>query len=385
MADCIRVPLLLLLLCIISSLHPIQCQNSPVLVKVPELNAPLPPGTPVERLPVPEKIPGGGASLPRKRSSTGWKLSEEEVCQEDLARLCPKHSWNNNLAVLECLQDKKEETEIAAECNHLLWNYKLNLTTDPKFESVAVEVCKTTITEIKECASEQRGKGFLVSCLVDHRGNITDYQCNQYITKMTTIVFSDYRLICGFMDKCREDINTLHCGSISTGDKDVHSQGEVIACLEKGLVREAEEQPGAHPIKEECKKSIMRVAELSSDDFHLDRYLYFSCRDDRERFCEKTLAGEGRVYKCLFNHKFEETMSEKCREALTTRQKLIAQDYKVSYSLAKACKSDLRKYRCSADSNVPRAREARLSYLLLCLESAVHRGTKHLRLLPLEG
>ena len=63
-----------------------------------------------------------------------------------------------------------------------------------------------------------------------------------------------------------------------------------------------------------------------------------------------------------------------CRDALTTRQKLIAQDYKVSYSLAKACKTDLRKYRCSADTNMPRAREARLSYLLLCLESAVHRG-----------
>lgn len=68
--------------------------------------------------------------------------------------------------------------------------------------------------------------------------------------------------------------------------QDIHSQGEVIACLEKGLVREAEEQAGTHPIKEECKKAIMRVAELSSDDFHLDRYLYFSCRDDRERFCE---------------------------------------------------------------------------------------------------
>ncbi|KAF3855356.1 hypothetical protein F7725_023411, partial [Dissostichus mawsoni] len=285
MADCIRVPLLLLLLCIFSSLHPIQCQNNPILAKVPVnpvLNAPLPP-----RLPVPEKIPGGGASLPRKRSSTGWKLSEEGVCKEDLTRLCPKHSWNNNLAVLECLQDKKEVRKLRLQPNATIcWNYKLNLTTDPKFESVAVE-------------------------------------------------------------------------------------GEVIACLEKGLVREAEQQPGAHPIKDECKKSIMRVAELSSDDFHLDRYLYFSCREDRERFCENTLAGEGRVYKCLFNHKFEEAMSEKCREALTTRQKLIAQDYKVSYSLAKACKSDLRKYRCSADSNVPRAREARLSYLLLCLESCV--------------
>lgn len=88
----------------------------------------------------------------------------------------------------------------------------------------------------------------------------------------------------------------MHCSNIlsiaqfnqicSLSVQDVHSQGEVIACLEKGLVREAEEQPGAHAIKEECKKAIMRVAELSSDDFHLDRYLYFACRDDRERFCE---------------------------------------------------------------------------------------------------
>ncbi|KAL0154623.1 hypothetical protein M9458_048886, partial [Cirrhinus mrigala] len=63
-----------------------------------------------------------------------------------------------------------------------------------------------------------------------------------------------------------------------------------------------------------------------------------------------------------------------CKDALSTRQKLIAQDYKVSYSLAKACKPDLRKYRCNMDTAMPRAREAKLSYLLLCLEAAVHRG-----------
>lgn len=49
----------------------------------------------------------------------------------------------------------------------------------------------------------------------------------------------------------------------------------------------------------------------------------------------------------------------------------------MSYSLAKACKSDLRKYRCSVDANMPHAREARLSNLLLCLESAVHRGEQN--------
>uniref|UniRef100_A0A671VWJ9 Golgi apparatus protein 1 n=1 Tax=Sparus aurata TaxID=8175 RepID=A0A671VWJ9_SPAAU len=280
------------------------------------------------------------------------------------------------------LQFEKTERETRGESEgktdiykSLLWNYKLNLTTDPKFESVATEVCKSTINEIKECNEEERGRGYLVSCLVDHRGNISEYQCNQYITKMTSIIFSDYRLICGFMDKCKEDINSLHCGSINVGHKDVHSQGEVISCLEKALVKEAEQQDAhARPIKEECQKAILRVAELSSDDFHLDRHLYFSCRDDRERFCQSIQGGEGKVYKCLFNHKFEEAMSEKCRDALTTRQKLISQDYRVSYSLAKACKLDLRKQRCSLDTNLPRAREARLSYLLLCLEAAVHRG-----------
>ncbi|KAM9817200.1 Golgi apparatus protein 1-like [Neosynchiropus ocellatus] len=318
--------------------------------------------------------PPAAAGASQARRAPGWKLSEEEACREDLTRLCPKHTWSNNLAVLECLQDRKEDSEIAADCSHLLWNYKFNLTTDPKFESVATEVCKSTINEIKECNEEERGRGYLVSCLVDHRGNISEYQCNQYITKMTTIIFSDYRLICGFMDKCKEDINNLRCGSINTGHKDIHSQGEVISCLEKALVRQAEQSDQARLIKDECQRAILRVAELSSDDFHLDRHLYFACRDDRERFCQNVQAGEGKVYKCLFNHKLEDAMSEKCRDALTTRQKLISQDYKVSYSLAKACKADLRKQRCSMDTNLPRAREARLSYLLLCLEAAVHRG-----------
>ncbi|XP_011608148.1 Golgi apparatus protein 1-like isoform X1 [Takifugu rubripes] len=365
-----RLLLVLTLLCLFSfgSLLGSKAASRPAdLPNVPVLR----PGEPPVK-DAPAVAAAAGASQPRR--ATGWKLSEEEACREDLTRLCPKHTWANNLAVLECLQDRREETEIAPDCNHLLWNYKLNLTTDPKFESVATEVCKSTIAEIKECNDEERGRGYLVSCLVDHRGNISEYQCNQYITKMTSIIFSDYRLICGFMDKCKEDVNNLHCGSINVGHKDIHSQGEVISCLEKALVKEAEQPDRVRTIKDECQKAILRVAELSSDDFHLDRHLYFSCRDDRERFCQNIQAGEGKVYKCLFNHKFEEAMSEKCRDALTVRQKLISQDYRVSYSLAKACKLDLRKQRCSLDTSLPRAREARLSYLLLCLEAAVHRG-----------
>ena len=35
--------------------------------------------------------------------------------------------------------------------HQLLWNYKLNLTMDPKFESVATEVCRSTLSEVCVC------------------------------------------------------------------------------------------------------------------------------------------------------------------------------------------------------------------------------------------
>lgn len=68
--------------------------------------------------------------------------------------------------------------------------------------------------------------------------------------------------------------------------QDPHSQGEVVSCLEKAIVKEAEDADSQARVSDKCKQSILRVAELSSDDFHLDRHLYFACRDDRERFCD---------------------------------------------------------------------------------------------------
>ena len=98
-------------MCILSSVHPIQGENNIVAKLAAKDNNPQnPPGGPGPVAVIPgaaERNLGAGASLTRRRS-TGWKLAEEAVCREDLTRLCPKHSWNNNLAVLECLQDKKE-------------------------------------------------------------------------------------------------------------------------------------------------------------------------------------------------------------------------------------------------------------------------------------
>ena len=49
---------------------------------------------------------------------------------------------------------------------------------------------------------------------------------------------------------------------------------------------------------------------MQSDDYHLDRALYYACRSDRERLCSQVPSGNGRVYRCLYDQKFNNMMSE---------------------------------------------------------------------------
>lgn len=58
-----------------------------------------------------------------------------------------------------------------------------------------------------------------------------------------------------------------------------------------------------------CRKEIFRLAEMQSSDYHLDRALYYACRDDRERLCAKVPSGNGQVYRCLYEQKFNNMMS----------------------------------------------------------------------------
>lgn len=117
MAACRRVPLLLLLMSILLYVHPIRGQKSQTNdIAKPAVSVDNPPNQGGVPPAAANAAPVVGASPPRKRT-TGWKLAEEGACREDLTRLCPKHSWSNNLAVLECLQDRKEVRGVMAIYN----------------------------------------------------------------------------------------------------------------------------------------------------------------------------------------------------------------------------------------------------------------------------
>ncbi|KAG0412368.1 hypothetical protein HPB47_010492 [Ixodes persulcatus] len=79
-----------------------------------------------------------------------------------------------------------------------------------------------------------------------------------------------------------------------------HSQGQTIECLSK-----ASEQ-----LSKPCRKEILHLARIQGEDFHLDRPLFFACREDRQHFCANVASGEGRVYRCLLKHRSDRDMSQ---------------------------------------------------------------------------
>lgn len=130
------------------------------------------------------------------------------------------------------------------------------------------------------------------------------------------MAFSDFRLIAPFVDACGTVVSQLGCGTLTKasahqGARYPHSQGSTLECLIDKMVNVPKDPAMAAIVKtlpEKCRQQVMRIAELQSEDFHMDRPLYFACREDRERFCMDVQAGEGKIFQCLIQKKDDKLM-----------------------------------------------------------------------------
>ncbi|ODN04277.1 Golgi apparatus protein 1 [Orchesella cincta] len=316
------------------------------------------------------------ASLPKIESdlnsldSTSSHISTNPVCQAEVTRLCGRKPENlDDLDVLECVLNQKRNVveEISDQCNDILWHYRKSITEESGFLALAKRECGEELDKVPGCTRSDALKlGMtMVTCIIDKKDKISNLRCQSLITRLEGVVFSDYELIERFADKCQTDIERLQCGRNDVSlhlERLPHTQGKTIECLSNKI----KELSGA------CAVEILRIAELQVDDFHLDRALFFACRDDREKFCSRVQAGNGRVYKCLIKHKLAEEMSGDCREQLYRRQRLGWQDYRAS-GIVSTCKNEIKKFKCRRDASSS-DRNIRLSQILLCLENEAHKG-----------
>jgi len=63
----------------------------------------------------------------------------------------------------------------------------------------------------------------VIPCLVEHINNVTDANCLAFLKRMRTMVFSDYRLIYKFVDRCHDDIAQFKCGRLQQETAEVTS------------------------------------------------------------------------------------------------------------------------------------------------------------------
>uniref|UniRef100_A0A915AS27 Golgi apparatus protein 1 n=1 Tax=Parascaris univalens TaxID=6257 RepID=A0A915AS27_PARUN len=374
----------------------VQPPQKQVVAAAPAVEAPVPNQLPILQdnnivQPIghqpPERGNAGGAqpnAAGGEQAAYGDKLLiEYDECKEDVHKYCQRDGVDlrSDMAVLECLQNAglSETVALSGPCENLIWQFKVNLTQDDRFRYAAQQFCADEMAANRQMATciEDKRPGYSLSCLLDYIHNMSrSSRCFRFLENSERLAFSDFRVVGPFVALCGEAIKRLQCGSLTAPSahqkvRVPHSQGATLECLIDKIVKASQTDPGAmQMIDDKCKHEVMRIAELQSDDFHLDRQLFFACREDRERFCKDVQSGNGKVFECLMNHRNDQFMEPACAQILGERAALLGQNFRLSHPLVDGCAAELGMYKCSPQAQFAASPNFHLSWVLLCLENA---------------
>lgn len=284
-------------------------------------------------------------------------IIDEPVCEE-VRRLCGSLSENSDILVLECIQslDPGSLARLNTSCQHIIWQHTHDLIDNKNVEKLLSTACGSAL-DVFNC-HRNAANGEYLKCVINNREEIRNVPCLSLVLRLENIAFADYRWIQNFLEHCNTDINRLQCGRV---DPDNLGQSSTLLCLQTNNV-----------MQDMCRKEILKLSEIQADNIKLDRQLYADCADDHLRYCQQFTPGSGRVFSCLLQLRQDKIRPE-CKKSLLRRQKLIAQDYRISKGFMRACKEDIKKTHCRRQTS--NDRNIRLAQVLLCLENIAKNGT----------
>lgn len=179
---------------------------------------------------------------------------------------------------------------LPVSCQQAVWSRILVLVAPDRLASAAAIHCPRVA--IDKCSRSHDPTVFL-SCLVNDGDESGPPACHAFVQKLEWIAFSDFRLVAPFVRHCESDVHLFSCGRLSKDNSAPFSQGETLSCLQNHVDR----------LESECKREVLHLSELQSEDVKFDRQLYFSCAKDQLRFCPDLAPGSSAIYKCLMLHK----------------------------------------------------------------------------------
>ncbi len=167
-----------------------------------------------------------------KTPDTNMLLYYSPECQDEIRQYCPRSDkvQLNDITVLQCIHnDVPDLATLTNACQHLLYQVKKNLTINIDQNKAAQLVCQADLELLPECGEEE-GK-HMSTCLLNHQANITKSECQRFVSAMSSLIFSDFRLVENFVRDCGGEIEALKCGRIEK--EGAGQQGRTIECLQE--------------------------------------------------------------------------------------------------------------------------------------------------------
>lgn len=293
-----------------------------------------------------------------KTNSVGYKtkIVDNRPC-EFLKTKCSRLPTFDDFLILECIQADPSIT-IDDECQHIIWNHTCDILDNEYVEQILSTVCESDFQNFN-CKGNNMPGSFL-KCIATNREDIDSKECISLVSRLENVVFDDYHWVSGFLNECGKAINNFGCGRLNSNSS---SQANTIICLQDHFSQ----------IEGECRKELVKLTEIQADNIKLDRQLYLSCAEEQMLYCKQYPPGSGKVFKCLMQH-YKEHLTDKCRNHLLRRQRMIAEDYRISKGLMRACRDDIKKAHCRRQTSDDKS--IRLAQVLLCLENVMKNGTR---------
>lgn len=290
---------------------------------------------------------------------TSGTIIDDPHCAE-VTHLCRDVIQLDDMLILECLYslDPNMLSKLNDDCQNVIWNHTASLTDNGNVKDALLQTCTDDLSTLR--CSVDSAPGSYLKCILSNKEEIKNVNCLSLIERLENIAFYDYKWTGSFLDQCKDHIIKLNCGRL---DQNGLSQSNTLECLQDHIKE----------IPDSCRREIFQLVEIQADNIKFDHQLYLACRDDHMRYCRQFAPGSGRIFKCLMQHR-EDRLTTRCHNHLLKRQKFIAQDYKISKGLMRACREDISKSHCRKQSSD--LRSIHLAQILLCLENIIRNGTK---------
>ncbi|KAI3379749.1 hypothetical protein SNEBB_009743 [Seison nebaliae] len=290
-------------------------------------------------------------SLPSLKRFMGVSLENDPGCAEDINRYCKHVRRTENVTItnmkyIHCLSQSTFQFQLLGKCERSLLSYKMILTDNMhKFINVFENKdCMMAAENIPHCRHLNNSQDEMVLCLLEEYGNVNNKKCEQMLQAIATLFIQDYRYSKHFLQVCATDMNQLNCVSNrpAADQNALHQQMDVLNCLTEKFM----EKNGKYEFQSKCIDAVRHLRELESQDFHLDKRLYFACQRERDVICGKVKSGDGRVFRCLSERRNDDHMSQECDEAIQFIQRESYLLPMTRHSLVNNCHVELKESKC---------------------------------------